>query len=54
MSSVNKKPGDLNKSEPKEKSKGPNLILLYSLLALALVAAITFAALVVWPFYLRK
>jgi hypothetical protein len=30
------------------------LILLYSLLALALIAAMTFAALVVFPFYTRR
>jgi len=54
MSDATKKPRDLTKSESEEEPKGPNLILLYSLLALALVVAITFAALVVWPFYLRK
>lgn len=54
MSDATKKPGDLTKSEPEQEPKGPNLILLYTLLALALVVAITFAALVVWPFYLRK
>ncbi len=31
-----------------------NLVLLYSLLALALLAAIVFAVLVVKPFYLRR
>jgi len=35
-------------------SKGPNLILLYALLALGLVAAMAFAAMVIWPFYLRR
>lgn len=34
-----------------EPSKGPNLVLLYSLIALALVAAMGFAALIVLPFY---
>ncbi len=35
-------------------AKGPNLVLIYSLLALALVAAIGFAVAIVWPFYLRR
>jgi hypothetical protein len=35
-------------------SKGPNLFVLYALLALALLAAAAFAAMVVWPFYLRR
>ncbi len=33
--------------------KGPSLALLYSLIALALAAAIALAALIVRPFYLR-
>ena len=37
--------------EPEE--QGPSLTLLYSLLALALAAAIGFALLIVWPFYRR-
>jgi hypothetical protein len=43
------KPGD-NGNEP---AKGLNLILLYSLIGLALAAAIGLAALIVRPFYLR-
>jgi len=35
-------------------SKGPNLVLLYSLIALALVAATAFALLIVLPFYQRR
>jgi len=35
-------------------AKGPNLILLYSLIALALAVAIGLAALIVRPFYLRR
>jgi hypothetical protein len=35
-------------------SKGPSLILLYSLIALALLAAIGFALLIVLPFYNRR
>jgi hypothetical protein len=37
-----------------QSSDGPNLILIYSLIALALVAAIGIAALIVRPFYLRR
>lgn len=37
-----------------EPTKGPNLILFYSLIALALIAAIGIAALIVRPFYLRR
>ncbi|WP_263356006.1 hypothetical protein [Acidicapsa ligni] len=37
-----------------EEDSGPNLIILYSLLALALLAAIAFAAMIVWPFYVRR
>jgi len=40
--------------EPEQEEKGTNLILLYALLALALLAAAAFAAMIVWPFYLRK
>jgi hypothetical protein len=37
-----------------EPATGPNLTLLYSLIALALAAAIGLAALIVRPFYLRR
>ena len=37
-----------------EPSRGPNLVVLYSLIALALAAAIGFALLVVMPFYRRR
>jgi hypothetical protein len=36
-----------------ESSRGPNLILIYSLIALALAAAIGFALMIVMPFYHR-
>ncbi len=39
---------------PEEPAQGPNLVLLYSLIALALAAAIGLAALIVRPFYLRR
>ncbi len=35
-------------------AKGPNLVLLYSLLALGLLAAMAFAAAIVWPFYIQR
>jgi hypothetical protein len=36
------------------KSRGPNLILLYTLIAFALAAAIAIAAIIVLPFYQRR
>jgi hypothetical protein len=41
-------------ANPDPPSRGPNLVVLYALLALALIAAISFAAAIVWPFYLRR
>lgn len=40
--------------EEETPSKGPNLVLIYSLIALALVSAIAVALLIVFPFYLRR
>lgn len=40
--------------EPDENPKGPSLVLMYGLLALALALAIGFAALIVLPFYNRR
>ncbi len=40
--------------DEQQESKGPNLILLYFLLALALLGAMAVAAMIVWPFYLRR
>ena len=37
-----------------EPSQGPNLVLLYSLIALALAVAIGLAVLIVLPFYQRR
>jgi hypothetical protein len=37
-----------------EPPQGPNLTLLYSLIALALITAIGLAALIVFPFYQRR
>lgn len=40
--------------ENDEPSKGPSLILMYSLIALAMVVATAIAAIIVLPFYLRR
>jgi hypothetical protein len=52
MSSRNGKAIPADDSEPEP--KGPNLILMYTLLALALLAAISFAVFIVHPFYIRR
>ena len=43
-----------DRKPPDEEPSGPNLTLIYSLIALALLAAITIAAMIVWPFYVRR
>ncbi|MGC1461849.1 MAG: hypothetical protein WA802_06580 [Terracidiphilus sp.] len=44
-----------NSPDPEEAPpQGPNLVLIYSLIALALAAAIVLALLIVRPFYLRR
>jgi hypothetical protein len=40
--------------EKDEPSPGPNLVLMYTIIALALIAAIGFAIMIVMPFYLRR
>ena len=40
--------------EDEESSKGPNLVLMYSLIALALLLAIFCAGMIVLPFYLHR
>jgi hypothetical protein len=47
-------PPDREKDSGEEPSSGPSLALLYSILALALAAAIGFALLIVLPFYRRR
>jgi len=49
-----KSPGNDSKDPDDEHSSGPNLTLIYSLIALALVAAMAVAALIVFPFYTRR
>jgi hypothetical protein len=43
-----------NDPEGEPRAQGPNLILLYGLVVLALTAAIGFALLIVLPFYHRR
>jgi hypothetical protein len=45
---------DGNRESGDEPSTGPNLTLLYSLIALAIVVAIFLAGLIVLPFYRRR
>lgn len=46
-------PGLLPPEPQGEPSQGPNLILLYSIIAIAIAAALGFALLIVLPFYHR-
>jgi hypothetical protein len=46
--------GKLPDDNAVEESSGPNLKLVYSLIALALLAALAVAALIVFPFYLLR
>jgi hypothetical protein len=48
-----KRPGS-GQNHRGEPSSGPNLTLLYSLIALALAAAIAIASMIVLPFYRRR
>lgn len=41
-------------AENEEPSRGPSLILMYSLIALAILVATAIAAMIVLPFYLRR
>jgi len=45
-----------NSSQPgdENESKGPNLVLIYTLMAIAFLIAVAFAAAIVLPFYHRK
>jgi hypothetical protein len=45
---------DRPRGDDREESQGPNLVLLYSLIALALVTAIGLAGLIILPFYRRR
>jgi hypothetical protein len=52
-SSMNSPRAGRKDADGEEPSQGPNLVLLYSLIALALAVAIGLAALIVLPFYQR-
>jgi hypothetical protein len=55
MSDLEHKPAsELDREQEEAPSQGPNLILVYSLIAFALIAAIFFAGLIVLPFYHRR
>lgn len=43
-----------DRTENDEPSRGPNLVLMYSLIALAILVAFGCAAMIVLPFYLRR
>jgi hypothetical protein len=47
-------PNSTEDAQQEPAGKGPNLVLLYSLLGLAMVAALAIAALIVLPFYHRR
>jgi hypothetical protein len=51
MNKLERRAPDDQEEEP---SQGPNLVVLYTLIALALATAIGFALLVVMPFYHRR
>jgi hypothetical protein len=44
-------PSDPNEEEP---TRGPNLTLIYTLIVLAMIAAVAVAAFIVLPFYHRR
>jgi hypothetical protein len=50
MSDAPRQPKEDNEPE----SQGPNLMLMYSLIALALLLAIGFAMMIVFPFWIRR
>jgi hypothetical protein len=54
MSNPVRPPAAPNSDSDNPPSRGPNLTLIYSLIALALVAAIGLAMLIVLPFHQRR
>jgi hypothetical protein len=48
------KPTGIEEDLEPEPNRGPNLIILYLLLGLALLAAMACAAAIVYPFYIRR
>jgi hypothetical protein len=51
MSDAERRDGETGPTGDAGKSEGPNLKLIYSLIALALLAAMALAGLIVLPFY---
>jgi hypothetical protein len=43
-----------HEDEDEQKSSGPNLVLIYALMAVAFLAAVAFAVAIVLPFYHRR
>jgi hypothetical protein len=54
MSDLEQKPESSHEPEEDSPSQGPNLVLIYSLIGFALIAAIFLAGLIVLPFYRRR
>ncbi len=54
MNNAERQETEKNDSSGEEPARGPSLVLLYGLLALAMAVAIGLAALIVRPFYLRR
>ncbi|MGA3263003.1 MAG: hypothetical protein ABSC47_03045 [Terracidiphilus sp.] len=54
MSDPERPPAGPGGESPHRPSQGPSLTLIYSLIALALAAAIGFALMIVLPFYHRR
>jgi hypothetical protein len=54
MSNLEQKPESSQEPDEDSPSQGPNLVLIYSLIAFALIAAIFLAGLIVLPFYRRR
>jgi len=46
-------PADRTPAQDDKASKGPNLVLIYTLIALGALLAMACAAMIVWPFYHR-
>ena len=54
MSELERQPDNPGEDEEGAQGKGPNLVLIYGLLALAMAAAIGLALMIVFPFYHRR
>jgi hypothetical protein len=54
MSELERRPASSGVEEEDGHGKGPNLVLIYGLLVLALAAAIGLALMIVFPFYHRR